>query len=109
MQHVTMIVGRSRGRGGILILALGVALAGSAPSAHAKIHAAWVEFAGQNGAPSVRVINDGEACPKLRVDGQDVPTTLRVDKGAKLFPGSKLKKAEFPVRICEAKLKRGAK
>jgi hypothetical protein len=110
MQRIAMIVERPRGRGGIHVLALGVALSPLAPSAHAKIHAAWVELAGPNGTPSARVINDGEACPKLRVDGEDVPTTLRLEKGIRLFPGTKLpKNAGFPVRICEAKLKRGAK
>lgn len=73
----------------------------------AETMAAWVELAGPDGEPSVRVVTDEPNCPALHTNGGPVPMEVRARPG-RLFNGDgELPPAEFNVTVCEAKPGRG--
>jgi len=72
-------------------------------NAHDSIYAAYVVL-GNNGQGIARVITGAQDCPSIEFDGKPGEMHLRASPASvPVRPGS-LKDAQFPVRVCEAKL-----
>jgi hypothetical protein len=85
--------------------ALGVLLALSSGSAHAKILAQWIQL-GPDGTASARAITDEASCPAVTFDGAVAAMGVR-STPEQTF--GNVKAAKFPVRSCEVTVPSGTR
>jgi hypothetical protein len=86
----------------LMIVALGIASSLLPGRAAAKTLAAWVELIGPDIEASARTIVSKESvCPQLQLGDETVQMQVRAEPGPSVLAE---KQAEFPVRVCEAKV-----
>jgi hypothetical protein len=85
-----------------LALALGIARGLLPGYAEAKTLAAWVELVGPDMEASTRaIVSEDSTCPELQLGDETVQMQVRAEPGPSVLAE---KQAEFPVRVCEAKV-----
>ena len=83
-------------------LALGIARGLLPGYAEAKTLAAWVELVGPDMEASIRaIVSTDSTCPELQLGDETVQMQVRAEPGPSVLAE---KQAEFPVRVCEAKV-----
>ena len=86
----------------LMLVALGIANSLLPGPAAAKTLAAWVELIGFDMEASVRtIVTEESACPQFRSGAETVQMQVRAEPGPSVLAE---KQAEFPVRVCEAKV-----
>jgi len=85
-----------------LALALGIARGLLPGPAAANTLAAWVELVGPDMEASIRaIVSTDSTCPELQLGDETVQMQVRAEPGPSVLAE---KQAEFPVRVCEAKV-----